>query len=60
MAFVYGHETATRRSSDGKENTRSLSWTGTWPSGMALGKSCLHLPVLPYLFNERERGSIGA
>jgi len=30
IALVYGHETATRKSSDGKENTRSLIWTDTW------------------------------
>lgn len=30
IALVYGHETATRRSSAGKENTRSLIWTDTW------------------------------
>jgi len=30
IALVYGHETATRRPSDGKENTRSLIWTDTW------------------------------
>jgi len=30
IAVVYGRETATRRSSDGKENTRSLVWTDTW------------------------------
>jgi hypothetical protein len=30
IALVYGHETATRKSSDGKENTRSLTWTDTW------------------------------
>jgi len=28
--LVYGHETATRRSRDGKESTRSLIWTDTW------------------------------
>jgi hypothetical protein len=30
IALVYGHETATRKSNDGKENTRSLIWTDTW------------------------------
>ena len=30
IALVYGHETASRRSSDGKENTTSLIWTDTW------------------------------
>jgi hypothetical protein len=30
IALVYGHETATRKSDDGKENTRSLIWTDTW------------------------------
>jgi hypothetical protein len=30
IALVYGHETAVRKSSDGKEKTRSLIWTDTW------------------------------
>jgi hypothetical protein len=30
IALVYGHETATKKSSDGKESTRSLIWTDTW------------------------------
>jgi hypothetical protein len=30
IALVYGHETATRKSNDGKENSRSLIWTDTW------------------------------
>lgn len=29
-ALIYGHETATRKSSEGGENTRSLIWTDTW------------------------------
>jgi hypothetical protein len=30
IAVVYGRETATRRSSDGKESIRSSVWTDTW------------------------------